>query len=146
MNNGLISFMRHDPILRDVERSFNTFWDFGNLPFLIEKTKLPKVNAYLKGEGLVIDCIVPYVKKEDISINIDNNLRKIVIEGEVHQDEDIQSHFCREVSRTSFSRSFGVPKTYDLEKAEAELVDGILKITVPIAKESEKQTKTINIK
>jgi len=71
---------------------------------------------------------MPGVKKEDISVNIDNGsltlsgLRTIPRDGATDWEE---------FGDVEFQRAFSVPQTIDVNKVQAELKDGILALHLP---------------
>ena len=87
-----------------------------------------------------IELATPGLKKEDIKINLDNDVLTISSEKE---EENItkENETCtkREYSYTNFTRSFTLPEAADIEKISAKTEDGILKIT--ISKKEEKKVK-----
>ena len=92
----------------ELDNMFNTFWKNFPSPLVVEDTKYPKCNAYSDNDGLHIDLALPYIKKDDLDINVDTKLRKLTIKGKAHQDKDDgkKKYYKREISRTSFQRVF----------------------------------------
>lgn len=149
----------------DLFNSFNTVLDdFFNTSFLglsPVQTDLgvPKINAYkvantnLVAEkaatpGIVVDIFVPYLTKEFLDIDCNEAENAITITARSHQDEEISDndYFVRQLSRSGFKRTFTFDKEYSTGKARADLKDGILRITVPVATQQPKaQGKKITI-
>jgi HSP20 family protein len=97
----------------------------------------PAVNVIESENDFGIEIAVPGYQKEDIKITVENN--RLVISAEHSEEKETNKNYTlREFGRTSFTRSFSLPKLVDSEKIAAEYKDGILFITVP-KKEEEKQ-------
>ena len=99
----------------------------------IEKTKelygaIPAVDIYENEDEILIYADMPGVVKDDISVDIDNGtlsisgVRKLSLKGSVTYEE---------VSDVEYVRNFSVPQTIDVEKVEAELKNGVLRLHLP---------------
>ncbi len=78
---------------------------------------------------------VPGVKKEDVKIELSNNLLTVSAEKkEKHGDEE---------SSSSLTRSISVPETVKADAIGAKLEDGILTVTLP--KTEERKPRTIAV-
>ena len=91
---------------------------------------VPMVNVYENDESFRIEVAVPGIKKDDIKINLENDIIKISAELEAELEVENEKCTKREYSYKSFSRSFTLPDSVDVEKIDAKSVDGILKITI----------------
>lgn len=133
------------PIWNEVDQLFDRF--VRNFPqqVVVEDAKFPKCNAWTSEDGLCIDLAVPYTEKDDIEIDVDTRLRKVTIAGQAHQEDDVE-YLKREISRTSFRRTFLVGQEFDLAKMKAQLEDGLLKITIPHSEEEKTRFKKIAVR
>lgn len=151
----------------DLFHSFNTILDdFFNVSLLglsPVQTDLgyPKFNAYRKkitsftlsqdkGKEIPAICIelfVPYVKKEDVEIEANEVANTLTISAKSHQDENVADtdYYVRQLSRSAFKRTFVFDKEYPVNKADADLKDGILHITITSTVPSKPETKKIKI-
>ena len=75
-------------------------------------------------------CCSTRYKKEDIKINIENDIIKISAESESKIENENEKCTKREYSYKSFSRSFTIPESADIEKIDAKSLDGILKVII----------------
>ena len=117
------------------------FEDFFTNQEFTPKTRtatVPSVNIYEKDDHFEIDMAIPGMKKEDIKINIDNELLTISAETESELSSEDENCTKKEFSYTNFSRSFTLPESVDKNEISAKSNDGVLKITV---KKHEKATK-----
>lgn len=85
---------------------------------------------------------VPGFKKEDIDISLDNGIMTIKSKKEEssEQKED-GKYIVKERSVSNLSRSLRIPENVDVSKIEANMEDGILKITLPKAEKKDTSTK-----
>ncbi|MFP4225681.1 MAG: Hsp20/alpha crystallin family protein [Desulfobacterales bacterium] len=103
----------------------------------------PTVDTYEKDDAIVFKAELPGVKKEDVDIDVSNNV--LTIKGERHyEDAKDEDYYRRERFHGKFQRAFTLPDNVDTSNIDASYNDGVLEITVP--KTEETQTKKIEIK
>jgi len=108
-------------------------------------TFTPKVNTREGEFAYHVDVDLPGVKKEDIKVDIKDNV--LTISGERHFMEEVnEKHYYRvESSFGKFSRSFTLPENVDVENIEAKAENGVLEVVIP--KLAEKvSVKSISVK
>jgi len=105
---------------------------------------LPPVDVYEDAQKVVLKLEVPGVKREDLSIHVEN--RTLTVKGErKFEQEEKEENFQRIERRYgSFVRSFTLPATVDTESVEATAADGVLSIA--LAKKPEAKPKQIEVK
>ncbi len=108
---------------------------------------IPSANIKEREDGFEIELAAPGLKKEDIKINLDNNVLTISSEQKEEKTEEQNNYTRREFNYSSFSRSFYLPESADADKVSAEYKDGLVSIAIP-KKESaiRKAQRTIEIK
>ena len=106
---------------------------------------IPAVNIKEENDKFVLEMAAPGLKKDDFNINLDNYVLTISSEKKEEQKEDKDNYTRREFLYTSFSRSFTLPKTVDIDKIKADYKNGILTVTLPKKEEEAKLTKQIKI-
>ena len=117
--------------------------DFG-MNFLNRSHSVPSVNSLENNDSFEIDLAVPGMKKEDFTIELNDNV--LVISSETSNTMENDKMRLNEFNFTSFQRSFRVPDSVDLDKIKANYKNGILKIKLPKRKESiSKPNRVINI-
>lgn len=127
---------------RDMEELFG----FGNLA---SKRTSPAVNIKEGKDNFSIEVAAPGMKKEDFSIEVENNVLTISSETENKLDEkDSDGKYTRkEFSYRSFRRSFTLPESAETEKISASYVDGVLDISIPKKEEAkEKPSRRIEVR
>ncbi len=126
-------------IQRGLRRVFPA-WD--SFPSLNEPWGIP-LDIKLDSGEVEISASLPGAKKEDISIDVEDNVLTIKVESKSEQEEDTGRYILREVRKGSFHRSLRLPDVVDTEKASSSYQDGVLRITFP--KEESRKARKINI-
>jgi len=87
---------------------------------------------------------LPGVKKEDITISVENGWLSVTGERKSLQSPEISRILHREIEYKPFARSLKLPHPVDADKITAQLENGLLKISLPKAEEV--RPRTIEIK
>jgi len=128
----------------EFDRLFDSFF---NMPEE-EETSLaafaPAVDIEEKEKEFVITAELPGLSKNDIKINMKENL--LTISGEKKQEKKTEKDNYHRTERIfgSFQRTFRLPENTDHENISAEYTDGVLNVTILKLKES--IAKQIDIK
>ncbi|MBU0632165.1 Hsp20/alpha crystallin family protein [bacterium] len=93
-----------------------------------------------------MDIDLPGVKKEDISVKVENNILTLKGERKTKEETKKEDYYKVESSFGSFMRSFTLPENVDAENIHAENKDGVLEITLPKKSSKSKTAKQIKIK
>lgn len=96
-----------------------------------------------EGEFLV-RADLPAVKKDDVSVTIDNDVLTIAGERKFEKTEQSEKVHRRESLRGTFSRSLSLPDNVNRSDIHAESRDGVLTVHVP--KTKSERAKAIEIK
>ena len=99
-------------------------------------TSVPAVNIKDNTEGFELELAVPGMKKDDFTVEVDNDVLTISSEVEIENEENNENYTRKEFSFTSFKRAFTLPETVDGSKIDAKYEDGILKLTLPKKQEA----------
>ncbi|MFW5835432.1 MAG: Hsp20/alpha crystallin family protein [bacterium] len=112
------------------------------------KATMPSVNVKETDDEFQIEVAAPGMKKEDFSINLDNNMLSISSEHKEEAKDEDEGYTRKEFSYQSFRRTFNIPEgVIDQEKIDAKYDDGILSIRMPKQEEAKvKPAKKIDIK
>jgi len=114
--------------------------------FSKSSTTLPAVNIKEDENSFILEVAVPGLVKEDININVEDNILTISSEKKVENEEIKDKYTRKEYSYRSFKRSFNLPKeTVDSDAISANHINGELIITVPKVKIVEPKAKMIEI-
>jgi HSP20 family protein len=121
----------------------NFFQDAGNYLPLAHDTKVTHpVDVYEAPNGVTIDIACTGISKDEIEILINSNILKINYNKAKTEDET--KYYYRGIAKRSFNLGWKIDSKYELSKAEASFENGLLKINIPFAKDS--QPKTLKIK
>lgn len=106
----------------------------------------PSINTREGDYAYHIDVDLPGVKKEDITVKVENNV--LTLKGTRKTKEEIkkEDYYKMESSFGSFTRSFTVPENIDAENIHAENKDGVLEITLPKKALTTETAKQIEVK
>lgn len=106
----------------------------------------PAVEVFEKGDTLVVRAELPGVSKDDVSVDIADDVLRI--EGERRQEsEDRGEGFYRsERSYGRFMRAIPLPEGVDGDNADARFQDGVLEITLPAPKRERKRSRRLSIR
>ena len=138
-NNSLSAF---EPFreLDELERAF-----FGNS----NESKLAAFSTDIKDKGdhYELEADLPGVEKDDIKIDLTDNVLTISAERHSEYEENDKKHnYVRcERSYGSYQRSFDTTGI-DTDHIEAEFKNGVLKLELPKIKETKPETKRLEIK
>ena len=104
---------------------------------------VPPVDVQENEQEIVVRAELPGLKKEQIAITVDDGV--LTLSGDrAFAHEDRREQFVRvERAYGAFSRSFTLPTTVDSERIGAQLVDGVLTVTLP--KRAEAQPRKIKV-
>lgn len=135
-----------DKIFQDnLSRFFDDdLWGFGGLN---RKVNVP-VNVRQTDKSYELDVVAPGLKKEDFKISVNGDMLTVGFE---HQEENNQQNkeegwLRKEYNKRSFSRSFNLDDTIDVNKIAAKYADGILQLSLPIKEGAKPISRTIEIK
>jgi HSP20 family protein len=105
----------------------------------------PSVDISETGEEYLIRAALPAVKKEDVSVTVEDGM--LTLSGERRQKEEQNGEKFHKVESFygDFSRSFALPDAIDAGAIRAESQDGVLTIHVPKTKAEAKKPTTIKV-
>jgi HSP20 family protein len=100
---------------------------------------------YDEGKELVMKADMPGVKKEDLHIDLSENILTVSGEKKMEETSEKGGLYRCERSYGSFSRSFELPSDVDRGKITASLKEGVLEIRLAKTEKAVKETKNISI-
>lgn len=103
----------------------------------------PSVDFSEKDGKYYLTAELPGLKKEDISITIDNGYVTISGKKEDKKEEKTSDYYIKETRHGSFRRSFRLDRKVAEDKVDATYKDGVLTVVMP--HEEEAETKKIEI-
>jgi HSP20 family protein len=119
------------------QRMFNRLFDqpFNGWPFgedaTLNSSWAPACDIFEDREGIKIVAEIPGLGPSDVKISLENNT--LTIRGEKKQvaEEKTERVHRYERSYGVFERSFVLPTTVDPDRVEADVINGLLTITLP---------------
>jgi HSP20 family protein len=105
----------------------------------------PLVDITEDDKEYVVKAEIPEMKKEDIKINVHDDVLTVSGERKYEKEEKGKKFHRVERAYGSFMRSFGLPENADGSKINAEYKDGILKVHLPKSEQAKKKAIEVKI-
>ena len=135
----------NDEISSLLNRHFDSYFPEAAYWEEMDKFSMP-VEISDKGRDYEVKAELPGVKKEDLDIDIDKNYLTIRARKEEETCEDKKAYKKSEFKYGEFTRSVYLPQDIDMDKIDATLEHGVLKIKVPKLEVSKDTVKKITVK
>ena len=107
---------------------------FENLPFFesefFNMSKLPATNVKETETAFHVELAVPGFKKEDIKVNVEEDVLSVSAEIKAEKDEKDEKFTRKEFSYSSFNRKFQLPSNINKDQIEAKYENGILNLKI----------------
>jgi HSP20 family protein len=145
-NNSSVSFGNVvDTLFQNSLRRFfdDNFWEAeGSL-----NTGTVPVNVRETEQRYELDVVAPGCRKEDFRISVDDNVLTVSFTHQNKQETNDKTGWSRnEFMQRSFSRSFTLNDTVDINNITAGYTDGILRLILPKNEKAKKQSLSIDVK
>lgn len=134
---GLSPFAMMREFTDEMDRVFR-----GQAPAL--KAWAPTIDIHKVDGDVQVTAELPGLKKEEVKVELTDTA--LIIEGErkVEHKEEKEGYHHVERSYGKFYRSIPLPEGAKADLTKAELTEGVLKVTIPIA-EAKKNVKEIKV-
>lgn len=141
------SFIRtvNDEISSLLNRHFDSYFPEAAYWEDEDKFSMP-VEITDKGRDYEVRAELPGVKKEDLDIDIDKNYMTINAKKVEENKVDEKSYKKSEFRYGEFSRTVYFPEEINVDKTEAKLEHGVLKIDAPKKYSESKSKKKLTVK
>jgi HSP20 family protein len=96
----------------------------------------PAVESYVKNGNLVVRADVPGLELKDLEVTILGNVLSVKGERKSEQEVKKEDYLHREISYGAFERRMSLPEGAATDKIKASFKNGVIEITVPLAKET----------
>ena len=129
----------------NLNRFFNDdFWGFSGVD---QQVNVP-VNLRETDQGYEMSLIAPGLRKEDFKLNVTDDLLTVSYEQKQERNEESaqEGWLRKEYKMQSFSRSFNLDDSVDVNKITASYDNGVLHLSLPKKENARRVTKTIEIK
>jgi HSP20 family protein len=136
----------------EMDRLFEDFGGRGWLTPMLDKAQLPQgpwspqVEIFERGNELVLRADLPGLTKDDVNVEVASD--GITIEGERRNEheEKGEGYFRSERSYGKFYRRVPLPEGAKAEDANASFSNGVLEITLTVAKGEERKRHRLEIR
>lgn len=147
---GAQPFMLMQRMAEDMDRLFGQFGlgrtGFTRSPAFEQPLWSPQVELFERGNNLVVRADLPGVKKEDLNIEVQDDMLTISGERRSEEEENREGFYRSERSYGSFYRSIPLPNEVKADQVNASFRDGVLEVTLPSPKQEERKAKKIEIR
>ncbi|MEX1183178.1 MAG: Hsp20/alpha crystallin family protein [Gemmatimonadota bacterium] len=129
---------RRSPALSHIERRMQQLFEEPfRLPFIAEDMGwTPSVEVTETDSSIDVTAELPGVSKEDVDVDLENNVLTIRGEKKQQKQEKEKEHYLYERYYGSFQRSFSLPAPVDESSVKAEFRNGVLRIHLSKAAQS----------
>ena len=135
----------NDEISSILNRHFDSYYPEFGYDEDMDKLSMP-VEVTDKEKEYDIRAELPGVKKEDLDIDVEKNTITIRAKKEEENEEGSKGYKKSEFKYGEFSRSVYLPQDINIEKTEAKLEHGVLKIQAPKMYETKELVKKLTVK
>ena len=97
---------------------------------------VPAVNIKENDKNFEIEVAAPGLSKEDFKVSVEKNILTVSSKKGVNNETEKDNFMRKEFGYNSFSRSFSIPETINMEKIKASRKNGILTIDLPKMEEA----------
>jgi HSP20 family protein len=108
-----------------------------------ERVWTPPLDIVRENGNLVIHAELPGIKPEEVKIEVEDDILTVSGEHEERKDEEDKHFVRRERHYGGFSRSVALPPGVEAQKIKATTHDGVVEVTIPLPKETRKETVKI---
>jgi HSP20 family protein len=105
----------------------------------------PRMDVYEKEHTIIVKAELPGLKKEDVHIEVEGG--DLIIRGEAKAETEVKQEDYYRTERTfgSFYRRMQLPAGVTTDQIQANLVDGVLEVQIPLPVEAQPETKTVPV-
>lgn len=106
----------------------------------------PQIEVLERDDSLLVRADLPGVKREDLEVNVENDV--LTIRGQRRQEHrETEGGYRRsERSYGTFYRQIPLPDDVDPSQIEASYQDGVLEVTVPSPRDTQRGRRRIDIR
>lgn len=106
----------------------------------------PQVEVFRRGDQLVVRADVPGVNKDDLHVDVEDDVLTIRGERRDEREEREEGFYRSERSYGEFYRAIPLPEGTDAERCEATYENGVLEVTLPVPKQEERKRRRIPVR
>ena len=111
-------------------------------PALETKISHP-VDIYETKDGLHFEIACTGLSKKDVNINIEGDILRVIYEKDGEDENDVTNFIHKGIARRSFNLGYKVSSRFDLQNADAQMINGLLTISIPFAEQAKPKVLAI---
>ena len=111
-------------------------------PALETKISHP-VDIYETKDGLHFEIACTGLSKKDVNINIEGDILRVTYEKDGEDEIDVTNFIQKGIARRSFNLGYKVSSRFDLQDADAQMINGLLTISIPFAEQAKPKVLAI---
>lgn len=132
--------------INDLNRTFaGGFPRLFNDEGLVNGSWNPTVDVYEDKNGIVLEADLPGLKPGDFELSIENNVLTLKGERKFEKKTEEGNYHRVERSYGSFTRSFTLPTTVDVNNVGADFKEGVLRVALPRREETKPRQIQVQI-
>lgn len=125
-----MSIIRFDPFALQ-KQFFQPVWEQDQWP---ELTMTEGLNVYEEAGNVIVEASVPGIPEDKLEITYEDGVLRITGKTEEKEEEKKKNRVIHRMQRvSSFEYSTYLPRPINESKIEADVKNGVLKVTAPIA-------------
>ena len=132
-------------LITDFDRIFDSMFTQESQRLSLAQSCMPAVDVTETETEFLLSADMPGLDKKDVSIDIHDGVITIKGESAIENKKSTDDYRIRERQLGSFNRSFRLPDNVNEVKVAAKFKKGVLKITLPKAKEVLPEGRRIKI-
>jgi len=126
-----------------INRLFNDAFDSTRESNLT--TWAPAVDIFENEQELIVKADLPDIDPKDLDIRVENNILTIRGERKFEKKQDNGDYLRVERAYGSFSRSFALSSTVNMDAIDAQYENGVLTLRVPKREEAKPKQIKVNV-
>jgi len=125
--------------------SLPAFWEDEDWPF--NAAHQQGLEVFETDSEVVVKAAVPGIKPEDVEVTFEDGVLRINARTEEKEEEKNKKKVVYQSRRmTSFNYSTSLPRPINSEALNAEIEDGVVTVTAPLAAEAKPKKVTVTAK
>lgn len=129
------------PLQQEIDKAFNEFSRGLSASGILPAS--PNMDMVEAPDRVELTVEVPGMKQDDIKIAVEDGILTVSGEKKSEKEEDRKSYRLVERQYGAFSRSVSLPAGVEVDKIQASMTDGVLKISAP--RKPAPESRTIKI-
>lgn len=106
----------------------------------------PAMDVYETEKDVVAEINLPNIDPSKINVTVENNTLRVSGSMEEKKEEKKKDYWRKEIKKGSFERMIRLPAAVKKDAIEATYEKGVLKVVMPKAVETKKESKKIKVK